>query len=66
MHEDIEVDDEGVTISTQVRWLVNPSAIWESRQKREIAASLVVFVVKGTKVAMGLVKKVIKEAGVWY
>jgi hypothetical protein len=51
-------------IPTHVRWLANPHTIRERRQKGEIAASSVVFVVKGSKVAQSLVKKGIKVAGV--
>jgi len=47
----------GVTISKQVWWLANHLAIMGRRQNGEIAASSVVFVVKGRKVARRLVKK---------
>ena len=53
-------------ITTQVRWLANPRTIRERRQNGEIAASSVVFVVKGGNVAQSIVKKGIKVAGVWY
>jgi hypothetical protein len=66
MREEFEAENEGVAIPTQVWWLGNPRAIRERRQNGEIAASSVEFVVKGSKVAKGLVKKVIKAAGVWY
>ena len=58
--------NEGIVIPTQVRWLANPRTIRERRQNREIAASSVGFVVKGSRVAQSLVKKAIKAAGVWY
>ena len=66
MREEFEVENEGITIPTQVRWLANPCTIGERRQNGEIAASSVVFVVKGSKAAQGLVRKGIKAAGVWY
>jgi len=66
MREEFEMESKGVTIPTQERWLANPCAIRERRQNGEIAASSVVFVLKGSKVAKGLVKKGIKAAGVWY
>ena len=53
-------------IPAQVRWLANPRTIRERRQNGEIAASSVVFVVKGSSVTESLVKKGIKAAGVWY
>jgi hypothetical protein len=43
-----------------------PPNISERRQNGEIAASSVVFVVKGSNVAKGLVKKGIEAAGMWY
>jgi len=66
MREELEAENEGIVISTQVRWLANPRTIRERRQNGEIAASSVVFVVKGSRVAQSLVKKGIKAAGVWY
>jgi hypothetical protein len=66
MREEFEAENEGIVIPTQVRWLANPRTIRERRQNGEIAASSVVFVVKGSKVAQSLVKKGIKAAGVWY
>jgi len=66
MREEFEVENEGIAIPAQVRWLANPRTVRERRQNGEIAASLVVFVVKGNKVAQSLVKKGIKAAGVWY
>jgi len=66
MREEFEVENEGIKVPTQVRWLANPHTIRESRQNGEIAASSVVFVVKGSNEAQVLVKKGIKAAGVWY
>jgi len=45
---------------------VKPHAIKDIRQNREIAASLVAFVVTGSNVAKSLVKKSIEAVGVWY
>jgi hypothetical protein len=66
MREEFEAENEGIAIPTQVRWLANPRTIRERRQNGEIAASSVVFVVKGSKAAQKLIKKGIKAAGVWY
>jgi hypothetical protein len=66
IREEFDAENEGVAIPTQVRWLVNPHTIRERRQNGYIAASSVVVVVKGNKVAQRLVKKGIKAAGVWY
>jgi len=66
MREEFEAENEGIVMPTQVRWLANPRTIRERRQNEEIAESSVVFVVKGSKVAPGLVKKLIEAAGVWY
>jgi len=66
MREEFEVENEGVVIPIQIRWLANPCTIRERRQKGEIAASSVVFVVKRSKMAQSLVKKGIKVAGAWY
>jgi hypothetical protein len=51
MREEFEAENEGIGIPTQVRWLANPRTISERKQNGEIAASSVVFVVKGKKVA---------------
>jgi len=64
--EEFEVENEGIVICTQVRWMANRHNSRERRQNGEIAASSVVFVVKGCKVAQTLLKKGIKAAGVWY
>jgi len=66
MLEKVEVDNEGIVIPTQVRWLANAHTIRERRQHGEIAPSSVVFVLKGSDVAESLVKHGIKAAGVWY
>jgi len=66
MRQEFEAENEGIAIPTQVRWLANPRTIRESKQNREIAASSVVFVVKGSRMAQRMIKKGIKAAGVWY
>jgi hypothetical protein len=60
------VENNGIVIPTQVRWLANPRTLRERRQNGEIATLSVVFIVTGSKVAQILVKKGIKGAGVWY
>jgi len=65
MREEFETENQGITVATQVRWLANPRTNMERRQNGVIAASSVVFVVKGSKVAQVLVKMGIKAAGVW-
>jgi hypothetical protein len=64
--EEFEAEREGVAIPTHVRWLANPCTIMERRQTREIAASLVVFVMKGNKVPQRFIKQGFKAAEVWY
>jgi hypothetical protein len=66
MQEEFEAENEGINVHTHAWRLANPRKIWERRQNGEIAASSVVFVVKGSKAAQGLVNKGIKAAGVWY
>jgi len=66
IREEFKVVNEGRAMPTQVRWQANPRTIWERRQNGEIAVSLVVFVVKGSRLAQSLIKKGIKAAGVWY
>jgi hypothetical protein len=66
MQEEFEAENEGVAIPGQVWWLANPRTIRDRRQNGEIAASSVVFVVKGNKGAQRLVKKGITWAGEWY
>jgi len=56
MREEFEAENEGVVIPAQVRWLANLHTIRERRQNRAIAASSLVFVVKGNNVAQCLVK----------
>ena len=65
MREEFEVENKCIKVPTQVRWLANPPTIRERRKNGEIAASSVLFVVKGSKGAQVLVKKGIKAAGVW-
>jgi hypothetical protein len=65
MREEFEVENEGIVIPTQVRLLANPRTIRERRQNGEIAASLVVIVVKGSRVVWSLVKNGIQVVGVW-
>ena len=66
MREDFVPENEGIVISSHVRWLANPCTIRVRRQNGEIAASSLVFVVKGSRVAQSLGKKCIMAAGVWY
>jgi hypothetical protein len=66
MTEEIQAENEGVTIPAQVRWLLNPRTIKEREQRGEIKASSVVFMVKGKKVAQRLVNKGVTAAGVRY
>jgi len=66
MREEFEAENEGIAIPTQVRWIANPRTISERRQNGEITASVVVFVVKGSRLSQSLMKKGIKAAGVWY
>ena len=66
MREEFEAEKEDMVIPTQVRILANPGTIRERRQNREIATSLVVFVVNGRELAQSFVRKLIKVAEVWY
>jgi hypothetical protein len=66
MQDEFEVENKSRVIPTQVRRLVNICTIRERRQNREIAAPLVVFVIKLTRLAHSLTNKGIKAAGVWY
>ena len=66
MRDDIHANNQGITIPVQVRWLANPHIIRERRQKGEISAFSVVFVVQRSKVERRLLKVGIKVAGVWY
>jgi len=63
---EIEVENKGVTIPSQVWWLENPHPIRETRQNGDIAKSFVVFVAQGIDGAKDLDKNRIKAAGVWY
>lgn len=58
MREEFEMENEGLAIPSQVQWLPNPCTIRHRRQTGGIAASSVVFVVQGGKVAQRLVNKV--------
>ena len=53
-------------IPTQVRWLGNPRTLRERMQNGDIASSLVVFILKWSKVEQSLVKKGIKAAWGWF
>jgi len=66
MRDEFQAENQGIVIPTQVRWLAYPRTIRERRQNAEIAASSVVFVIKGSKMAQSLVREGIKAAGVWY
>jgi len=66
MREEIQAENEGVTIPAQVRWLSNPRTIKEREERVDIKASSVVFMVKGKKVAQRRVSKEVTAAGVRY
>jgi hypothetical protein len=66
MREEIQAENQGVTISAQVRWLSNPRTIKEREHRGEITASSVVFMGKVKKVAQRLVSKGVTTAGVRY
>jgi hypothetical protein len=66
MREEFEEENEGIVIPTEVRWLANLRTIMERKENRVIAASSVVFVVKGSRVAQNLGKKCSWGVGVWY
>jgi hypothetical protein len=66
MRADFAVGNVCRVITTELRWLVKPCTSSERRQNGEIAASLVVFIVKGRTVAQSMIKKGIQAAGVWY
>lgn len=65
MSEVFQAENEGIVIPTQVRWLVNPCTIRDSRLKGEIAKSSVDFVANMSWVGRGYFKKGIVAAGVW-
>jgi len=64
--EEFEVENEGVAIPAQVRWLANPHIMRERRQNGEIASSSIVFVVEQNKLAQRSVIMGIKAARVCY
>ena len=66
MREEIQAENQGVTIPAQVRWLSNSCTIKVREQRGEIRASWMVFVVKGKKLAQRLVTKGVTAAGVQY
>jgi hypothetical protein len=66
MSEEIQAENEGVAISAQVRWLLNPRIIRERERRGEIKASSVVFIVRGKKVAHRQVNKGVFAAGIRY
>jgi len=66
MQNEIHAGNEGVTVLVQVRWVASLNNIHERWQRGVISASSVVFVVKGSKVARGLVKEGINAEGVLY
>jgi hypothetical protein len=51
MREEFEAENKGIAIPTQVRRLANPRTIRERKQNGVIAASSVVFVVQGSRLA---------------
>jgi len=65
MRDEIHAVNEGVAIPVQVLWLVSPHNIRERRQKGDITAWSVVFIVKGSKVAGSLLKDGFNTA-VWW
>jgi hypothetical protein len=66
MPEEFEAEKEGTAIRTHVSQWTNPGFIRERRQKGEIAATSVFFVVKRSLPGQSLIRKGIKAAGVWY
>jgi len=57
MQEEFEMENNSIAIPTQVRRLANPHTIRERRQNGVIAASSVVFVIQGNKVAQSSIMK---------
>jgi hypothetical protein len=57
MRGEIQAQNERVSIPAQVSCLSNPRIIRERKQRGDINASLVVFIVKGKKVAQIFVNK---------
>jgi len=66
MRDEIHAENEKMVIPVQVRWLANPHSIRERRQRGEISASSVIFVVRGNNMARRLVNEGIKAAGMRY
>jgi hypothetical protein len=66
LREEFEAENDGIAIPTQVRWRANPRTIRQRSQNGEIAGSLVVFVVIGSRLAHSLIKKGIKAAELLY
>ena len=66
LREEIQAENEEVTMPALVRWLSNPRTIKEREQRTENKASSVVFVVKGKKVPQRLVSKGVTAAGSRY
>jgi len=64
--EATEEENEGIAIPAEVPFLTNRRTIRERRLTREIAASSIVFVAKGSKAVQFLMKNGIKAAGGWY
>lgn len=65
LREEIEAENEGVTITLAVRWLGKLAEIEERALKGDITASSVTFMVKGEEVANRLVRsglRVMEEA----
>jgi hypothetical protein len=66
MREDLQVEYNIISITTQVQWLANHRGIRHGRNNPEITASSVIFVAMRSTVAKGLVTKGIKAAELWY
>jgi hypothetical protein len=66
MRVQFEVENQGIAIPTQVRWLARPRTMRERRKTSEIAVSSVVFVTMRSRLVQSLIKKVIKAVGLWY
>jgi hypothetical protein len=66
MRDELEVENEGIVITTQVKLLVNISTIRERSQNREICSPLKVLVLKGSKVAQSIARTWMKTVGEWY
>jgi len=66
MGTQFDVENEGIGVPTQVRWLANSCTTRERRQNAEISVSSVVLVVTGSNVVHRLGNTGIKAAGKWY